>query len=277
MTQLDNQLRPSEALPTTKTKKKSTTKDRHQDERPTTTNAITTKDKMTTDELIEEYERKITITKQKLEEEQKRQNKAYTQQQHDMSTLDNRLITDLAAKSTPDFKNKHPKEPPRKNQSNLGQIDDPLAQMNANQRSAEKKKSYLTQNINLNATQPFASGTLFNMAEQIPKGYFGGNLDNNKLLKQINNCFNDNSYNNISIGPVVMTAQIGGGSSKHKQKLNKSFENILASKQYNLKHGDASLKQAKQKNLSSSPRRGSSSGKKSGSIKSSSQLNNNKK
>jgi len=49
-------------------------------------------------------------------------------------------------------------------------------------------------------------------------------------MKQINNCFNDNSFNNINIGPVVMTATIGNtlGSTKHKQKLNKSFENILA-------------------------------------------------
>lgn len=125
-----------------------------------------------------------------------------------MQSVDNRLLTDLAAKSTPEFKNKNQREQPpqgRKNQSNLGQIDDPAIVSNPNQRSAEKKKNYLTQNINLNATQPFASGTLFNMAEQLPKSYFS-NLDNNKLLKQINNCFNDNSYNNISIGPVVMTA-----------------------------------------------------------------------
>lgn len=59
-------------------------------------------------------------------------------------------------------------------------------------------------------------------------------------MKQINNCFNDNSFNNINIGPVVMTATIGNtmGSTKHKQKLNKSFENILAANKYNLKNNE---------------------------------------
>lgn len=53
-------------------------------------------------------------------------------------------------------------------------------------------------------------------------------MDNAKLIKQINNCFNDNSFNNFNIGPVVMTANIASNGAKHKQKLNKSFENILA-------------------------------------------------
>lgn len=71
---------------------------------------------------------------------------------------------------------------------------------------------------------------------EIPKSY-QSNLDNAKLMKQINNCFNDNSFNNINIGPVVMTTTIGNtvGTTKNKQKLNKSFENILAASKYNLK------------------------------------------
>jgi hypothetical protein len=94
------------------------------------------------------------------------------------------------------------------------------------------------------------------------------NMDNAKLIKQINNCFNDNSYNNFNIGPVVMTANLPSNG-KHKQKLNKSFENILAANKHNLRHSNEGTgKGNSKKNLSSSPRRGSSSGKKSGSSKS---------
>lgn len=62
------------------------------------------------------------------------------------------------------------------------------------------------------------------------------NIDNAKLIKQINNCFNDNSFNNFNIGPVVMTNNYGStGNTKQKQKLNKSFENILAANKHSLK------------------------------------------
>lgn len=54
-----------------KQKKKSNGRDKDRQEEKDRT----VKDKMTTDELIEEYERKISITKQKLEEEQKKQSK----------------------------------------------------------------------------------------------------------------------------------------------------------------------------------------------------------
>jgi len=43
------------------------------------------------------------------------------------------------------------------------------------------------------------------------------NIDNAKLIKQINNCFNDNSFNNFNIGPVVMTNNYGStGNTKQK-------------------------------------------------------------
>ena len=91
-----------------------------------------------------------------------------------------------------------------------------------------------------------------------------GQADNNRLLKQINNCFQEGSYiahsnlTNFNIGPVVMAPP--------KTKLNKSFENIFAANK-----GKSSINNAK-KNLSTSPRRNSSSGKK---VKSA--QNNNKK
>ena len=73
---------------------------------------------------------------------------------------------------------------------------------------------------------------------ELSKGYLS-NIDNIKLIKQINNCFNDSSFNNacfltkidntnlnhsnvLNIGPVVMTTNIGNstshstGSTKHK-------------------------------------------------------------
>lgn len=106
-----------------------------------------------------------------------------------------------------------------------------------------------------------------NYVTELPKSYMP-NIDNAKLIKQINNCFNDNSFNNFNIGPVVMTANIPTtNGSKQKQKLNKSFENIFTANKYNLKNSQE-IKNLSKKNLSSSPRRGSSSGKKSGSSKS---------
>lgn len=56
-----------------KQKKKSNGRDKDKDRQEEKDRTV--KDKMTTDELIEEYERKISITKQKLEEEQKKQSK----------------------------------------------------------------------------------------------------------------------------------------------------------------------------------------------------------
>lgn len=76
---------------------------------------------------------------------------------------------------------------------------------------------------------------------ELSKGYLT-NIDQAKLIKQINNCFNDNSFNNFNIGPVVMTTNIpNSGSTKHKQKLNKSFENILAHNKYALKQNQEGM------------------------------------
>jgi len=97
------------------------------------------------------------------------------------------------------------------------------------------------------------------------KNYLSGQ-DNAKLLKQIKNCFNDTSYANYALGAVTMsTTPQGGPVRTAKQKLNKSYENLLAAN----KNKAEVIQNAKsilgKKNLSTSPRRGSSSGKKAGS------------
>jgi hypothetical protein len=57
-------------------------------------------------------------------------------------------------------------------------------------------------------------------------------LDNAKLLKQIKHCFNDTTYTQTyGLGAVTMSTTPQGGSTaagKSKQKLNKSYENLLA-------------------------------------------------
>ncbi len=78
-----------------------------------------------------------------------------------------------------------------------------------------------------------------------------------KLIKQINNCFNDNSFNHYNLDPVVMDPT----STKNKHKLNKSFENLLAANKAQLRTSEGG--KTMKKNLSTSPKRGSSSGKKS--------------
>lgn len=90
---------------------------------------------------------------------------------------------------------------------------------------------------------------------ELQKGHLT-NIDNMKLIKQINSCFNDNPY------PKYPSA-----AAKQKQKLNKSFENILAANKHSMKINTEASKVSK-KNMSSSPKRNSSSGKKSGISKS---------
>lgn len=181
--------------------------------------------KKTTDELIEEYERKINNTKSLLEEEKKRVAKKTDEAPMEESADD--LLNNL----TPEFKGKPNEKQPK---TTL-----PPQLMQANQ-----LHSYLT--------------------EFSAKGYLSGQ-DNAKLLKQIKNCFNDNK--NINIGSVTLsTTPQGGIVAKSKQKLNKSYENLLAANKGKTTTDVITAKALlAKKNLSTSPRRGSSSGKKSGS------------
>jgi hypothetical protein len=98
------------------------------------------------------------------------------------------------------------------------------------------------------------------LTEFSSKGYLSGQ-DNAKLLKQIKNCFNEHI---TGLGTLSTTPQ--GGVSKCKQKLNKSYENLLAANKGKTPTDVITAKALlAKKNLSTSPRRGSSSGKKSGS------------
>jgi hypothetical protein len=88
--------------------------------------------------------------------------------------------------------------------------------------------------------------------------------DNAKLFKQIKNCFNESSSYSSGLGGVNPAMTLTAGAQKAKQKLNKSYENLFAASKAKSASDVLNAKtMLAKKNLSNSPRRGSSSGKKS--------------
>lgn len=182
--------------------------------------------KKTTDELIEEYEKKINKTKSLLEEEKNRATK-----------LPDRF------------------EQPPSHQELLNNLTPEFKKQNANDKKKPTQPPQVLQNAQMNSY----------ISDMPTKGVLAGQ-ENAKLLKQIKNCFNDNSLGNHGLGmPSLSTTPQGAPVSKSKQKLNKSYENLFAANKSKTQADSIARALQAKKNLSTSPRRGSSSGKKSGS------------